>query len=144
MRHARSSLGSGGFTVLIAAGVCLFLLLCTCVMLSNHLLPRYGMNVRPASTHFLMSSYDRNQTHILTITPGAPPCYYLEGRMIPGGIEGVEKKLQSWDCATPSHVCVLLVADQAVPSGDVQRLTDRILLHGFTCMIAGRPETTPQ
>ncbi len=144
MTRNRTQLGSGGFVVLLVAGVSLFLLLCTCVMLSNHLLPRYGMNVRPAATHFLMSSFDRDQTHTLTVTPGSPPCYYLEGRMIPGGLEGVEAKLKSWDCATPSHVCVLLVADEAVPSGDLQKLADCILLHGFTCMIAGRPAQTPQ
>ncbi len=144
MRRIRSSLGSGGFPILVVAGVCLFVLLCTCVMLSNHLLPRYGLNVRPATSHFLMSAFDRSQTHILTVTPGSPPCYYLEGRMIEGGMKGVEEKLREWDCATPSQVCVLVVADQAVPSGDLQNLADLILLHRFTCMIAGRPETTPR
>ncbi len=141
MKHFRSTkLGNGGPTIIVLAGFNLFLLLCMCVLLGTHVLPRYGVNVRPAASHFVMSTYDRSQTHLITITPGMPPCYYLEGKMIPGGLNGVEEQLRAWDCPSPSRVVVLLVADDAVPSGDLQRLADRVLLHGFTCMVAARPD----
>ncbi len=138
MKRIPVKLGSGGPTILVVAGINLFLLLCMCVLLATHLLPRYGFNVRPAASHFVMSSYDRNQTHLITITSGMPPSYYLEGKMIAGGLNGVEQQLSSWDCVSPARVVVLLVADEAVPSGDVQRLADRVLMHGFTCMVAAR------
>ncbi len=141
MKRVRSNLGAGGPSILVVAGVNLFLLLCMCVLLGTHLLPRYGVNVRPASSHFVMSSYDRSQSHLITVTPGMPPCYYLEGKMIPGGLDGVEEQLRAWDCSSPARVVVLIVSDDAVPMGDVQRLADRILLHGFTCVLAARPDT---
>ncbi len=141
MKRNRSNLGAGGPSILVVAGVNLFLLLCMCVLLGTHLLPRYGVNVRPASSHFVMSSYDRDQTHLITVAPGMPPCYYLEGKMIPGGIEGVEEQLRAWDCPSPARVVVLIVADEVVSSGEVQRLADLVLLHGFTCMMAARPDT---
>ncbi len=139
-RIGSTKLGSGGPVILVVAGINLFLLLCMCVLLGTHVLPRYGVNVRPAASHFVMSAYDRSQTHLITISAGMPPCYYLEGKLIPGGLNGVEEQLNAWDCASPARVVVLLVADDVVPSGDVQRLADRILLHGFTCMIAARPD----
>ncbi len=141
MKRIRSTkLGSGGATILVVAGMNLFLLLCMCVLLGTHVLPRYGVNVRPAASNFVMSAYDRSQTHLITITSGMPPCYYLEGKLIPGGINGVEEQLRAWDCPSPARVVVLLVADDVVPTGDVQRLADRIMQHGFTCMLAGRPD----
>ncbi len=144
MKRIRSTkLGSGGPVILVVAGINLFLLLCMCVLLGTHLLPRYGVNVRPAASHFVMSAYDRSQTHLITITSGMPPCYYLEGKRIAGGLNGVEELLDSWKCNSPSRVVVMLVADDAVPAGDVQRLTDRILLRGYTCMMAARPDLNP-
>ncbi len=141
MKSIRSAkLGSGGATILAVAGINLFFLLCMCVLLGTHLLPRYGVNVRPAASHFVMSAYDRDQTHLITIAAGMPPSYYLEGNIIPGGLTGVEAQLREWKCASPARVVVLVVADDAVPSGDVQRLTDCILQHGFTCMMAARPD----
>ncbi len=141
MKRFRSTrLGSGGPVILVVAGINLFLLLCMCVLLGTHLLPRYGVNVRPAASHYVMSAYDRDQTHLITVAAGMPPCYYMEGKLIPEGLEGVETQLRSWDCASPARVIVLIVADAAVPAGDVQRLADRVLLHGFTCMLAGRPD----
>ena len=140
MKRVRSSLGGGGHTILVVAGVNLFLLICMCVLLGNHMLPRYGVNVRPAASHFVMSAYDRSQTHLITVTAGMPCHYYLEGDIIPNGLDGVEAKLCEWDCASPSRVVIILVADDAVPCGDMQRLADRILLHGFTCMQAARPD----
>ncbi len=140
MKRIRSTkLGSGGPVILVVAGINLFLLLCMCVLLGTHVLPRYGVDVRPAESHFVMTTYDRNQTHLITVTAGMPPCYYLEGKLIPGGLNGVEEQLRAWDCSSPARVVVLVVADDVVPSGDVQRLVDRILLHRFTCVMAGRP-----
>ncbi len=141
MKRNRSNLGAGGPSILVVAGVNLFLLLCMCVLLGTHLLPRYGVNVRPASSHFVMSSYDRDQTHLITVAPGMPPCYYLEGKMIPGGIEGVEEQLRAWDCPSPARVVVLIVADEVVSSCEVPRLAHLVLRPGFTCMMAARPDT---
>ncbi len=141
MKRIQSKLGGGGFSILVVAGINLFLLICMCVLLGNYMLPRYGVNVRPAASHFVMSAYDRSQSHLITISAGMPCNYYLEGNIIRNGLDGVEEQLRQWDCASPSRVVVLLVADEVVPSGDVQKLADRILLHGFTCMMAARPDT---
>ena len=141
MKRIRSTrLGSGGATILVVAGITMFLLICLCVVLGVHALPRFGVNVRPAESHFVMSAYDRSQTHFLTIAAGTPSNYYLEGKIIKGGLNGVEEQLRAWDCASPANVVVVIVSDAAEPAGDVQRLADRILLHGFTCMMAARPE----
>lgn len=139
MRRVRSSLKEGGFPILVVAGVNLFLLLCTCVLLSNHLGPRFGFTVQPQESHFRIGSYDRNNTHIVSVAAGDSPRIYVGADLVRGGFEGFEQQLAAWDCPAPSRVSVILVLDKAVPSGVAHRLTDMILSHGFTCSYAGVP-----
>ena len=54
MRRVRSSLKNGGFPILVIALVNLFLVLCVCVLLSNHLVPRFGYSVQPQESHFVI------------------------------------------------------------------------------------------
>lgn len=125
----------------MGAGFNLFLILCVCVMMGYHVRPRYGYTVRPAATHYVMGAHDYSQMHLVTVTPGDVPRFYLEGEEITGGLDGVDAALDRWKCAVPSEVVVVLVADEAVSGGTLQALVDRVLKHGYTCNIAGRPET---
>ena len=139
MRRVRSTLKEGGFPILVVAAVNLFLLLSICVLLSNHLGPRFGFTVQPQESHFRIGSYDRDNTHIVSVAPGDSPRIYVGADLVRGGYEGFEKQLAGWDCDNPSRVSVILVLDKAVPSGVAHRLTDMILSHGFTCSYAGVP-----
>lgn len=139
MRRVRSSLQGNGFHIVVIALLNLFLLLCVCVLLHHHRLPRYGANVRPAASHFVMGAYDRSNSHIITVTPGEIPRFFSEEKEIMDGLQGVESILKSWDCTNPSRVTVVLVCDEAVSAGTLQTLADMVLSHGFTCSFAGRP-----
>lgn len=139
MRRVRSTLRSTGSPILVIAGVNLFLVLCICVLLTNHLIPRYGFTVQPQDSHFVIGSYDRDQMHIVSVAPGNEPRIYVESELVRGGYDGFEKYLSSWDAPNPSRVSVVLVVDKAVAAGAVQRLTDMVLAHGFTCSHAGVP-----
>ena len=46
MRRVRSTLNEGGFPILAVAAVNLILILCVCLLLPNHLGPRYGYGVQ--------------------------------------------------------------------------------------------------
>lgn len=139
MRRIRSSLKGTGFAIIAVAGVNLFLLLCLCVLLNTHRLPRYGVSVLPAESHFVIGHFDRSHSHILTMTPGDTPRFFLEEKEVEGGLEGVEALLSGWDSPNPERVVVVLVCDEAVSAGTVQRVADMVLMHGFTCAFAGRP-----
>lgn len=139
MRRVRSNLKGSGFAIIILAGVNLFVLLCMCVLLNSYRPPRFGINVRPAESHFIIGSYDRSLSHIITITPGETPRYFLEDREITEGLAGIDAVLDEWKCSTPSRVTVIIVCDEAVSVGSVQQLADKILTHGYTCAFFGRP-----
>lgn len=139
MRRVRSKLSDSGILVIALSGVNLVLLLCIGVLLNTHRLPKYGLNVVPAESHFLLSQFDRTQTHVISITPGAEPRFYLEGYEIKGGLRGVKEKLASWSTEQPSRVTVILVCDAAVPAGIVQQVVDSVLYRGFNCALSGRP-----
>lgn len=139
MRRIRSNLKGSGFAILILAGVNLFVLLCMCVLLTSYRAPRYGVNLQPAETHFVLGAYDRSLSHIVTITPGEVPRFYVENDEVEGGLEGMESVLESWETPTPSHVTVIIVCDEAVSVGVVQQLADKVLMHGFNCAFFGRP-----
>lgn len=139
MRRIRSRLNDSGAFALVASGISLVLVLCCCVLLSNHLGPRYGVRVRPESSHFVMGAYDRSQTHIISIAAGDTPRLYIGSARVPGDMAGAEDLLAGWDCEAPSRVTVVLVADHAVTSGTVQKLTDMVLRHGFNCNIGAVP-----
>ncbi|MBR1982796.1 MAG: hypothetical protein IKA23_08605 [Akkermansia sp.] len=139
MRRVRSTLKEGGFPIIVVAGVNLFLVLCVCVLLSNHLMPRFGFTVQPQETHFAIESYNRDLTHIVSVAPGAEPRLYVGSELVRGGFPGFEQQLKSWSVPNPSRVSVILVLDKAVPAGVVHRLTDMVLSHGYTCSYAGVP-----
>lgn len=139
MRRVRTTLKDGGFPILVAAGVNLLLLLCICVLLSNHLVPRFGYAVQPQESHFVIGSYDRDRTHIVSVAPGDSPRLYDGEDLIRDGYAGFEKRLEKWNSANPARVNVILVLDKAVPSGVVMKLTDMILAHGYSCSYAGVP-----
>ena len=139
MRRVRSRLKDGGFPIVVIAGVNLFLVLCVCVLLSNHLVPRFGYSVQPQESHFVIGAYDRDNSHIVSVAPGDTPRLYIGSELVRDGYAGFEKHLASWETANPSRVSVILVLDKAVPAGAVHHLTDLILKHGFTCSYAGVP-----
>ncbi len=124
---------------MVIAMASLFLMLCVCVLLTNHVTPRYGFTVQPQASHFAIGSYDRNHMHIVSVAPGDVPRIYVGAELVQGSYAGFEKKLASWDAPNPSRVSVVLVIDKAVAAGVVHRLTDMVLSHGFTCSYAGVP-----
>lgn len=139
MRRVRSTLKSAGLPILVVVGVNLFLVLCMCVLLTNHVTPRFGYTVQPQESHFTLGAYDRNNTHIVSVAPGEEPRLYVGADIVQGGFDGFEQHLASWDSPNPSRTSVILVIDKAVSAGVVHRLTDMILSHGFTCSYAGVP-----
>lgn len=128
-----------GTALLAVAGVNVFVLLCVCVLLTSYRPLLYGVNIQPAGTHHVMESYDRSGSHVITVSPGEVPRFFLEDREIDGGLDGIDAILDTWDCPTPSRVTVIIACDEAVSIGTIQALTDRILLHGFNCALSGRP-----
>lgn len=139
MHKTRSRLTSGGFPIVGIAVVNLFVLICMVMLLGAHRNPTFGMQISPAESHFVMGTYDRSLSHVITVTPGEPPRFFLEENELPGGIDGLEPLLKEWDCSTPARVTVILVCDRAVPAGVLQTMADRILQHGFNCTVSGIP-----
>ena len=141
MRRIRSNLNGSGFAIVVLAGVNLFILLCACVLLTSYRAPRFGVNIRPAATHFSIVRFDRSLSH--TITPGETPRYYSEDKEIPGGLTGVKRLLDKWKetPVRPDSITIIIACDEAVSIGTVQTLADVIMQHGFTCAFYGRPPT---
>lgn len=139
MRRVRSKLPDSATSVVALAGINLVFLLCLCVLLNTHRLPKYGFNICPAESHFVMARYDRAYSHVITITPGMTPRLYLEGFEIPGGLNGLDEVLNSWDDGHPGRVSVIVVCDAAVSVGVVQQVADKAISHGFNFSLAGRP-----
>ncbi len=141
MLRVRSRLSDSGVTVIALAGINLLLLLCLCVLLNTHRLPRYGFNVVPAESQFLLSRFDRSGAHVITITPGEEPRFFLGGREVQDGLQGLDAELRTWKSEKSSRVTVILVCDAAVPAGTLQLVVDMVLSHGFNCSLSGRPVT---
>ncbi len=142
MRRVRSTLSSPGYPILIAAGVNLFLLFCFMVWSSVHKLPRYGVNVYVPESHFVMDSYNRDNLHIITITPGDSPRVYAGGKMLENGLKSLESTLDTWAAQAPARkdaVTILIECDPAVSAGIQQQVIDMVLLRQFTCSLVGRP-----
>lgn len=142
MRRIRTTLKDHGFSLVVLAGVNLFVLLCVCLLLQNTQPPGYGVSVMPASTHFSIGGYDRNYSHIITVTPGTPPRFFAGNSEIKGGEEGIDAVLDSWleGAPNPSSVTVIIVCDETVSIGTVHHLVDKVLLHGYSCAFFGRPD----
>lgn len=139
MRRVRSTLKESGFPILVVAAVNLFLVLCVCVLLSNHLMPRFGYMVQPQESRFVIGSYNRDYTHIVSVAPGDIPRIYVGSELVRGGYDGFAEYLEKWDAANASRVSVILVLDKAVSAGVAQRLTDMILSCGYSCSYASVP-----
>ncbi|MBQ2813477.1 MAG: hypothetical protein IJE66_00535 [Akkermansia sp.] len=141
MRKVRSGLTNGGASILVLTGANLFVLLCVCVLLTNHLVPRYGCRVSPAESHFVMGRYDRDTAHIVSVAAGDEPRIYDGSMLVQEGVPGFAALLDDWAAATdiPKRVNVVLVFDKAVSSGTVQKLTDMVLTRGFSCSHAAVP-----
>ncbi len=139
MRRMGTNLANTGTALLAVAGVNVFVLLCACILLTSYRPLLYGVNIQPADTHYVMEAYDRTGSHVITVSPGEIPRFFLEDREIEGGLDGIDTVLAAWDCPAPSRVTVIIACDEAVSIGTIQALTDRILLHGFNCAFFGRP-----
>ena len=139
MRRIRSNLKGSGFGIIVLAGVNLFVLLCMCVLLTGYRAPRHGANIRPAASHFVIGSYDRSLSHIITVTPGETPRFFTEDQEITNGLDGIDAILDKWNSPTPTRVTVIIVCDEAVAVGSIQQLADKIMSHGYTCAFFGRP-----
>lgn len=139
MRRIRSRLTDNGSSALVVSAVALILAMGSCVLLTYHVGPRYGVRVRPESSHFVMGGYDRSQTHIISVAAGDEPRLYVGAEQVPGGMAGIEEQLKLWDCENPARVTVVLVADRAVAAGTLQKLADMVLCHGFNCCLGAVP-----
>lgn len=139
MRHIRSTLTDSGASALFVSAALLMIVLVACVLLTNHLVPSYGIRVRPADTHFVMGAYDRSNFHIVSVLPGETPTLYAESAPVEGGIDGFPGLLETWNDGHPSRVTVILVPDEAVPTGTINRLADMVLSRGYNCSISGTP-----
>lgn len=127
--------------MLVLVGANLFILMCVCVLLTNHLVPRYGCRVNPAESHFVMGEYARDTSHIVSISAGDAPRIYNGSLLVEGGVAGLEALLEKWKRTSPASrkVHVVLVPDNAVSIGTLQQITDMILSCGFTCSYAAVP-----
>lgn len=140
MRRVRSQLNHSGASALVVSGCLMLMALCACLMMTNHLVPNYGVRVRPADSHFAIGEYDRNTAHIVTVLPGDEPTLYEESKPLPGGLPAFARRLEAWSAEKKtSRGTVIFVIDEAVSAGTVQRLTDMVLSHGMECCVAGTP-----
>ena len=139
MRRVRSNLKGSGFAIIILAGVNLFVLLCMCLLMTSYRAPRHGLNVRATTSHYALGAYDRSQSHVITVTPGDPPRIYMEDREVAHGIEGLDSELDAWSASAPAGVTVIIVSDEAVAVGIVQKVMEKVIKHGYTCALFGRP-----
>ena len=140
MRKVRSRLTSGGGSILVLTGANLFILLCVCVLLTNHLVPRYGCRVNPSESHFVMGNYDREHSRIISVAAGDTPRIYDGSMLVEGGVPGLGARLEEWQRGVGGNrLRIVLVPDKAVSTGTLQQITDMILSCGFTCSYAAVP-----
>ena len=142
MRRIQSTLSTPGYPIVIAAGANLFLLFCFLVWSPVHRLPRFGVNVYPPESHFVMEAYNRDNLHIVTITPGDTPRIHVEGIILPGGLDALPAKLDEWAAATPGrkqNTTIIIEGDPAVSYGNLSKLIDMVLQRNFTLSLQGRP-----
>lgn len=141
MRKVRSGLSGGGGSILVLIGANLFILMCVCVFLTNHLVPRYGCRVNPAESHFVMGDYARDKSRIVSISAGDEPRIYDGSLLVEGGVAGLASRLEEWkqEASSSQKLHVVLVPDKAVSIGTLQQITDMVLSCGFTCSYAAVP-----
>jgi len=139
LSRIQTRLDSQATPLLVLVFVNLLLIISVCTLLSKHIIPTHGINIRTVATHFVMGSMDRNHSHTITVGAGDQERFYIQGKEITKGWVGIEELLKSWQCETPSRVTVIIFQDEAVSVGTMQRLVNRILLQGYSCTVAARP-----
>ncbi|MFI3243699.1 MAG: biopolymer transporter ExbD [Akkermansia sp.] len=139
MKRDRISLGDGGWPLIVLAAINLMLLLCIIFVLQNHQSPHFGMNVRMASSSFVMGNMNRQETQVLTVAAGDTPRFFLGSKPIAGTWAGLNRELSRLREEQPNQINLIIVADESVTIGTLQRLMDEALILGFNCSIAARP-----
>ncbi len=139
MQRVRSTLPDLGFTLVLIAWANMLLLLCICVLLNNHTLPQFGFDIHSAESHFSMSSIDRTHTHIITISAGESPRFFLNMEELPSTWDGIQNTLKKLASEDASRTHIVIMQDEAVSVGTTQRLVDMILSEGYRCSLAARP-----
>lgn len=143
MRRLRSGFSAPGFPIVIAAVINLFVLICFLVWLPVHRLPRYGMSFYLPEAHYRMASFSRDNLYIVSVTAGDVARAYVGGVEVPGGIQGLQTRLDEWaalrEKSQKKDVTIMFEFDPAVSAGEQQRLIDMVLTRGFRCSLIGRP-----
>lgn len=139
LSRIETRLDSSATPLLTLVFINLLIIITVCTLLSSHIIPTYGINVRTVATHFVMGSMDRDLSHTITVSAGDQARFFISGKEITKGWAGIDEILDSWQCETPSRVTVIIYQDEAVSVGTMQRLVNRILLQGYTCTVAARP-----
>ena len=142
MRRVRTNLAAPGYSILIAAGFNVFLLICFIIWAPVHSLPRYGLSFYSWESHHEMESYQRDTLHFVTISSGESPRVYADGIQMDGGLAELPTRLAEWKQlpgTAKKKMTILLECDPAVTSGLQNQICDLIMLHGFECSIVGRP-----
>ncbi len=139
MQRVRSTLPDLGFPLVLIAWANMLLLLCICVLLNNHTLPQFGYDIHSAESHFSITTIDRTHTHIITISAGDKPRFFLNMEELPDSWEEIDASLKELSPEEASRTHIVIVQDEAVSAGTTQRLVDLILMNGYRCSLAARP-----
>lgn len=139
MKRTHLTLSDGGWPLIVMAMVNMLLVLCIIFTLRYHITPHFGMNVRMASSSFVMGTLNKDDTRVLTITAGDSPCFYFATQAIPNAWDGLEQELKQLNAQSSHQYNIVIVADEAVTIGTLQRAMDLILTQGHNCTIAARP-----
>ena len=140
MQRVSSQLKETGYPIIAAAALSLILLLAVLGIMRAHAQPKFGADILPAESNYLMGQYDRSNTYLITIAPGDEPRFYMQSQEVENGLEGISAKLDEWEGDSPARVKVIIMQDESIPIGVTQKLINIVLKRGFTCSLAARPE----
>ncbi len=132
-------MGDGGWPLIVLAVINMMLILCIIFVLKNHQSPHFGMKVRMAASSFVMGNMNRHEAQILTIAAGDTPRFFLGSQSITGSWTGLIKELHDLREEYPERINIIIVADECVTMGTIQRIMDEVLSMGFNCSVAARP-----
>lgn len=139
MKRTHLTLSDGGWPIVVMAVVNMLLVLCIIFMLRNHISPYFGMNVKMASSSFVMGSLNRDDTRVLTIAAGDSPRFYFGAKYVAKHWDGLESELKAFAQESHNQITIVIVADESVTVGTLQRTVDLILALGYNCTVAARP-----
>ncbi len=139
MKRDRLTLSDGGWPLIVIAVINLMLVLCIIFVLQNHQSPHFGMNVRMAASSFVMGGMNRQEAQVLTVAAGDTPRFFMGSKPIKGSWSALNKELQVLRDEQPDRTNIIIVADESVTIGTLQRLMDEVLSAGFNCSVAARP-----